>query len=180
MDDLTHLGNQFNSQNLTCLVIIETPKRSRSKFRFDPESGLFKLGWLLPEGLAFPYDFGFIPQTRGDDGDPLDMMVLMDEPTHAGCLLEARIVGIIEAMQTESGKSERNDRLVGAALHSYEYADVETIADINSTMLAQLEEFFISYNKQKGRRFKVLATGGPKRAVKALKTGIRNYRKAQQ
>ena len=179
MDDLTHLSHKFTAGKLTCQAIIETPKRSRSKFRFDPESGLFKLGWLLPEGLLFPFDFGFIPQTLGEDGDPLDILVLMDEPTHAGCLVEVRLVGIVEAEQSEKGKTKRNDRLIGATLHSYEYQDVRTLDDLNPTMLTQLEEFFLSYNRQRGRRFKVIATGGPRRAVKALKAGIKAYKKDQ-
>ena len=71
------------------------------------------LGGLLPEGMMFPFDFGFLPSTLGEDGDPLDIMVLMDAPAHVGCLIEVRIIGIITAEQTEDGKTESNDRLIG-------------------------------------------------------------------
>jgi inorganic pyrophosphatase len=70
--------------------------------------------------MVFPYDFGFIPGTLGEDGDPLDIMVLMDEPTHVGCPVDIRLIGIIEADQTEDGKTETNDRLLGVAVHSYD------------------------------------------------------------
>jgi inorganic pyrophosphatase len=94
-------------------VIIETPKGSRNKFNYDEEHQLFKLGGVLPAGAVFPYDFGFLPNTVGGDGDPLDVLVLMDEPAFAGCLVPARLVGVIEAEQTErDGETIRNDRLI--------------------------------------------------------------------
>src|SRR5437763_415581 len=119
MSDLAALPNQWNAKERECKVIIETPKGRRNKFKYDSEYRLFALGQLLPEGLVFPYDFGFIPSTKGDDGDPLDVMVLMDEPAHVGCLLDVRLIGAIEARQTEHGKTVNNDRLIGIALHSY-------------------------------------------------------------
>src|SRR5690348_1777047 len=93
-------------------VVIETPKGCRNKYAWDPEMRIFKLKKTLPVGDRFPFDFGFIPSTEGDDGDPLDVLLLLDEPAFAGCLVKARLVGIIEAKQTEEGKSIRNDRMV--------------------------------------------------------------------
>src|SRR5580704_3402296 len=107
MGDLTTLASQLDPKKLLCRAIIETPKGCRNKFDYDPESNLFKLGGLLPEGMMFPFDFGFIPSTLGDDGDPIDIMVLMDAPAHVGCLMEVRIIGVITAKQTEkNGKTE--------------------------------------------------------------------------
>src|SRR6204780_704813 len=99
MPDLTYLPNQLDASKRVCRAIIETPKGCRNKFDYDPDSGLFKLGGLLPEGMMFPFDFGFIPSTLADDGDPFDVMVLMDEPAFPGCLLICRIVGIIQGEQ---------------------------------------------------------------------------------
>src|SRR6516164_6188104 len=112
MPDLTTLPHRLDAKNCTCRAIIETPKGFRNKFDYDPDSGLFMLGGLLPEGMMFPFDFGFIPSTLGDDGDPLDVMVLMDAPAHVGCLIEVRIIGIITAEPMQDGKSESNDRLL--------------------------------------------------------------------
>src|SRR6202522_1921216 len=112
-------------------AIIETPKNRRNKFDYDPESNLFKLGGLLPEGMMFPFDFGFVPSTLGDDGDPVDVMVLMDAPAHVGCLIEVRIIGVISAEQTQDGKTETNDRLLGVAVHSYEHEDLQSISDVS-------------------------------------------------
>jgi hypothetical protein len=87
MGDLTALTDQFDPEKGSCRAVIETPRGKRNKFDYDPSTGLFMLGGLLPEGMAFPCDFGFIPGTLGDDGDPLDVIVLMDAPAHVGCLL---------------------------------------------------------------------------------------------
>jgi inorganic pyrophosphatase len=165
MADLTCLPLQFDSHKGVCRVIIETPKGCRNKFDYDPDSGLFMLGGLLPEGMMFPFDFGFLPCTLGEDGDPLDIMVLMDAPAHVGCLIEVRIIGIITAEQTEDGSTESNDRLLGVAIHSYDHEDIKTIGDVSKTLLDQVEAFFVSYNKQRGKKFKITGTGGPKKAM---------------
>jgi len=123
----------------------------------------------------FPFDFGFIPSTLGEDGDPLDILVLMDAPAHVGCLIDVRIIGIITAEQTEDGKTEANDRLLGVAIHSYDHEDLESIADVSTTLLDQLEAFFVSYNKQRGKKFRVTGTGGPKKALRFLKDGMKAY-----
>jgi inorganic pyrophosphatase len=78
-------------------------------------------------------------------------MVLMDAPAHVGCLIEVRIIGVISAEQTEDGKTETNDRLLGVAVHSYEHEDLQSISEVSKTLLDQVEEFFVSYNKQRGR-----------------------------
>jgi len=88
VSDLTTIPNQLDEKSGQCCAIIETPKGCRNKFAYDPESNLFKLAGLLPEGMMFPFDFGFIPSTLGDDGDPLDIMVLMDAPAHGACLMD--------------------------------------------------------------------------------------------
>ena len=177
MDNLINLPNQLDVKTCQCKAIIEMPKGFRNKFDYDPDSNLFMLGGLLPEGMMFPFDFGFIPSTLGEDGDPLDIMVLMDAPAHVGCLIDVRIIGIISAKQTEDGQTERNDRLLGVAIHSYDHEDLESMDDVSKTLLSQVEEFFVSYNKQRGKKFKITGTGGPKRAIKFLKAGIEAHKK---
>ncbi len=180
MTELTSLPHQLDLKQCVCRAIIETPKGSRNKFDYDPDSGLFMLGGLLPEGMMFPFDFGFIPSTLGEDGDPLDIMVLMDAPAHVGCLIDVRIIGVITAEQTEKGKSETNDRLLGVSVHSYDHEDLETINDVSKTLLDQVEEFFVSYNKQRGKKFKVTGTGGPKKALRCLRRGSQTYKSAKK
>jgi inorganic pyrophosphatase len=180
MADLTSLPHRLDTKKATCRAIIETPKGCRNKFNYDPETDLFMLGGLLPAGMMFPFDFGFIPSTLGDDGDPLDILVLMDAPAHPGCLIDVRIIGIITAEQSEDGKKESNDRLIGVAVHSYQHEKIETIEDVSKTLLSQLEEFFISYNKQRGKKFKVTGTSGPKKAIAFLEAGIKERKRAKK
>jgi inorganic pyrophosphatase len=178
MTDLTSLPHQLDAKKGICRAIIETPKGSRNKFDYDRESGLFMLGGLLPEGMMFPFDFGFIPSTLAADGDPLDIMLLMDAPAHVGCLIEVRLIGVIKAAQTEDGKTATNDRLLGVAVHSYAHEELHTLTDVSKPLLDQLEEFFVSYNKQRGKEFTITDTGGPKKALKVLKRGIQTHKKA--
>ena len=154
-------------------VIIDTPKGSRNKFSWDEKRELFELSGMLPAGAVFPYDFGFIPNTRGGDGDPLDVLVLMDEPAFPGCLVRSRLLGVIEAEQTEKGETERNDRLIAVAAKSRTAGDLESITDLNPKLLEEIEHFFISYNEVKGKKFKQLGRFGPERARKLVQRSKR-------
>src|SRR3977135_2193578 len=177
MADLTSFSNKLDEKKYQCCAIIETPKNRRNKFDYDPDSNLFKLGGLLPEGMMFPFDFGFIPSTVGGDGDPLDVMVIMDEPAHVGCLLDIRIIGVIEAKQIEKGETETNDRLLAVSVHSYSHENVSSIEQLNPSMLEQIEQFFVSYNLLRGKKFKLKSQGGPKRAIEIIKAGIKAFKK---
>jgi inorganic pyrophosphatase len=158
-------------------AIVETPKDSRMKFDYDEGLCLFKLGGLLPEGSTFPFNFGFIPSTRGEDGDPLDVLILMEEAAFTGCLLTVRLVGVIEAEQRdEDGKTLRNDRLIAVSTHSRQHADIESLKAASANLIAEIEHFFVSYNEMRGKRFKPLGNYGPKRAARLLAQGRRRYR----
>ena len=145
-------------------VVIETPKGSRNKFKYDPQLGLFTLSAVLPLGATFPFDFGFVPGTRAPDGDPLDVLVLMDEPAFAGCVLPTRLIGVLEAEQTEAGHTTRNDRLIGVASVSRDHRDLEHLDDLNPNLLAEIEHFFVSYNTARSKQFTIVGRHGPDRA----------------
>jgi inorganic pyrophosphatase len=180
MTNLLMLSNRLDKKRLECRAIIETPKNRRNKFDYDPASHLFKLAGLLPEGMMFPFDFGFVPATLGGDGDPLDVMVLMDEPAHVGCLVDVRIIGVIQATQTEKGKTEANDRLLAVAVHSYSHEKVASIEELNPSILTQIEHFFVSYNEVRGNKFKLKGQGSPKHALTIIKQGIKALKKRRK
>lgn len=156
-------------------VVIETPKGHRNKFKYDEKRSVFKLNGVLPVGNSFPYDFGFIPSTKAADGDPIDVLLLMDEPAFPGCLIDARLVGVIEAEQTEDGKAIRNDRLIAVATHSKDYSDLRSLRDVNRHLLEEIQHFFVSYNETRGKKFKPLGVHGPKRAIKLLQQSISEF-----
>jgi inorganic pyrophosphatase len=154
-------------------VVVETPRGSRNKFKLDAATGFYKLNHVLPAGMVFPYDFGFVPSTLGEDGDPLDVLLLMDEPTFVGCQLEARLVGVIEARQSEEGESFRNDRLIAVATEAQAFRRIRKISDLDPRLLKQIERFFAEYNEQRGKKFEPLARHGPRTARKLVVDGAK-------
>jgi inorganic pyrophosphatase len=164
-------------------VIVDTPKGSRNKFSFDEKRGIFKLSGVLPVGASFPFDFGYVPSTLGEDGDPLDVLVLMDEPAFTGCLVPSRLIGVIEAEQTErDGESMRNDRLIAVAADSRTHRGLESLDQLSANsggtiLLDEIEHFFISYNTIKGKQFRPLGRFGPDRAEHLIKEGSQRFQK---
>jgi inorganic pyrophosphatase len=162
-------------------VVIETPRGSRNKYNYDEGTGLFRLGGVLPSGASFPFDFGFVPSTVGGDGDPLDVLVLMDEPAFPGCLVCARLVGVVEAEQTErDGETERNDRLIAVAAESRLQRHVRALGSLSPDLLEEIEHFFVSYNQIKGKEFKPLGRFGPQKALRLVEEGVKLYRQSKR
>jgi len=154
-------------------VIVETPRGSRNKFDFDPDLKIFRLKKVLPTGMVFPFDFGFIPNTRAEDGDPVDALVIMDEQAYPGCLVECRLIGILEAWQKEiDAPKVRNDRLVAVADCSILYADLLDIKDLNKNIVKELENFFIDYNRHEGKKFIPIGWGVAAKGLKKIKQHI--------
>jgi inorganic pyrophosphatase len=157
-------------------VVIETPRGSRNKYDFDPELNCMELGAVLPRGMSFPFDFGFIPSTLGQDGDPLDVLALLDAPVIAGCTLSARLIGVIEARQKEKkGAWFRNDRLLVVAKSAQSHAAVNELQDMKPHLLGEIKSFFIDYNRSGGRIFEPLADRGPKAARRLIDVGQKAY-----
>jgi inorganic pyrophosphatase len=167
--DPAKLGTFDKEDEDLIVVIIETPKGSRNKYAYDVKGHIFELKKVLPAGMAFPYDFGFVPSTKGGDGDPLDVLVLMDEPAFAGCKLTCRVVGLIEGEQSDKKTTERNDRVVAVEAENHSYARVKHIDDLGSRFEKELEEFFVNYHRLGGMQYKILAVKGPAAAWRAVK-----------
>jgi len=158
----------FDRQSGNLNVVIDTPKGSRNKYAYDFKINAYKLKAVLPHGSVFPFDFGSIPGTIASDGDPLDVLVLMDEPAFIGCLIEARLLGVIEAVQTKDGESERNDRLIAVAAESHTNAGLKSLKKLDSTLLGEIEHFFVSYNEARGKKFKPIGRKGPSTATRLI------------
>ncbi len=171
--DLSRL-TPFDSANSQLLrVVIETPKGSRNKFAFNSDEHIFELTKVLPAGMAFPYDFGFVPSTKADDGDPVDVLVLMDEPAFPGCVLSCKVIGVIEGKQGDKKHKVRNDRIVAVEKSAHSWANIKTIDDLSERFARELEEFFVDYHKLSNEQFWVEGLKGPKVARKLVKAGMR-------
>ena len=168
----------FDAKTGELRVVIETPKGSRNKYDYDPECDCLDLATVLPEGMSFPYDFGFVPSTLGEDGDPLDILILMDAPVVPGCVIRARPVGAIEAKQKAKGEEwQRNDRLIAIATHAQTHENVKSLEDLRPHLVDEIKAFFIEYNRLRGRKFKPLALSGPDKSRKLIKSGMAAFNK---
>ncbi|WP_316812334.1 inorganic diphosphatase [Pedobacter heparinus] len=138
-------------------VIVETPKGSGQKYDYDPQTGKMKLKKVMPLGLVFPFDFGFIPGTVGGDSDPLDVLIVSEVSAFSGCVMDCRIIGAFKVVQQEcNGEHMRNDRLIAVPEVSQRYANVTSLRDLSKTIVEQAIAFFTSYNQQAGKKFSVL------------------------
>jgi inorganic pyrophosphatase len=146
-------------------AVIEAVRDTRNKFKYEPTVGLFIHDNALAPGETYPFDFGFIPSTTADDGDPVDVLVLMDEAAFVGAVVPARLVGVIEATQREPDADPvRNDRLLAVARKSHTYRDVKALDDLPTALVEEVEHFWVTYNQLKGREFTPIGRGGPVKA----------------
>jgi inorganic pyrophosphatase len=165
-------------QEKDLIAVIETPKGSPNKYKYEENYGTFRLNTVMPKGSFWPYDFGFIPSTVGEDGDPLDVLILMDEPAPMGCLVSIRLVGAIEAKQREQdGNWERNDRLLAISTQSHTHSDIHDLDDLRPALLDEIEQFFANYTSQRGKTFKPIGRIGAKTARKIVENGIAAFAK---
>ena len=155
----------FDPESGDLNAVIEAFRGSRNKFKYDARHGIFILDGVLTAGASFPFDFGFVPSTQGEDGDPIDVLLLMDEPAFVGAVVPSRLIGAIEAEQDNGNEGVvRNDRLIAVARKSHQYADAKSLDDLPSNFVLEIEHFFVSYNEIKGRRFTPIGRVGPRRA----------------
>jgi inorganic pyrophosphatase len=162
----------------TVTAVIETPKGSPNKYDYDESCAAFRLAGVMPEGTTFPYDFGFIPSTVAEDGDPLDILVFLDAPVIAGCILTVRLIGVVEAKQRKKGEDWiRNDCLLAVATHAHTHQHIETLDDLRPRLVDEIEAFFRHHNDMKGSEFKPVNRDGPKRARKLLGEAEAAFRK---
>ncbi|HLJ83827.1 MAG TPA: inorganic diphosphatase [Candidatus Eremiobacteraceae bacterium] len=157
-------------------AIIETPRNIRHKFALEPKYGILKLKQTIAQGLAWPYDYGFVPQTLADDGDPTDIVFLSDAPTFPGCLVEARILGIIRLKKN----GVENDRIVacplrmdGVAQNTDKYDDIK---DIPKETLESLCRFLVEYSSDEDNTITFEGVRSRKKAKKSVGEGITAYR----
>ena len=171
---LDQLAPQLERDDRCCRAVIETPAGARAKFGYDPGLGRFVLKGVLPAGMAFPLDFGFIPGTLGEDGDPIDILILAEAELPVGCVADVRLIGLIEAEQSEGQEGEartvRNDRLVARLAKSRTYENVEEIEQLGDGFADELARFFTTYNDLKGKTFTVLGVRGADAACDAIES----------
>ena len=156
--------------NKACVhAVVETPRGSRAKLEFDPKLGVFTLAKPLLAGLTYPYDWGFIPSTKAEDGDPLDALIIHDAATYPGLVLTCKPIGVLEVIQTKDGKKERNDRLFVVPGRAPFEGDLEDIRQLPKRAKLELEQFFEATNALEDKKLKFVGWDGPAQAKKIIK-----------
>ncbi len=169
-----------NRETGDVVVVVETPRGSHHKYKYDRNYGALRLAAVLADGLSFPYDFGFVSSTHGEDGDPLDVLLFLDHGVPPGCVVTARLIGVLEVRQRIGDEEwKRNDRFLAVAAHAPAHQHLRTLADLRPCLLDEIESFFIQYTGFNGKTLDVLARHGPKRAEHLLEAGARLFERSR-
>jgi len=144
------------------LVVIESPRGSALKLKYDPQLDAMLLSRPLPAGVVYPHDWGFIPSTHASDGDPLDAIVLWDGSSYPGVVIPCRLLGVLNVEQTNlgSGARERNDRIVAVPIESTEARTMRSVFDIPQRGRQELERFFLNAVAFRGKDLRILGWAG--------------------
>ena len=151
-------------------VVVESPRGSRVKLKYDESLGVFTISRPLSLGVEYPFDWGFVPSTRAPDGDPLDALVLLDFPTYPGVVLPCKAVGAVRVSQkAEKGGRERNDRVIAVPADATLFGRVADARKIDDRAKKELEAFFVAAVLFAGKEVKIEGWGGPDEAEKLVR-----------
>ena len=157
-------------------VVIEIPKGSKNKYELDKETGLLRLDRVLYSAVYYPADYGFIPRTYCDDGDPLDVLVLSQEPVYPLTIVEARAIGVMR-MRDEKGI---DDKIVAVSVHDPAFADYVDKDQLPAHVLRQVRRFFEDYKALEQKQVVVEDMLGPQEAVSIIVEALELYRKLRR
>ena len=152
-------------------ALIEIPSGSRNKYELDKRSGLIRLDRVLYSSMHYPGDYGFIPRTLHEDGDPLDILVRINEPTFPGCQIDCRPLGVLKMLD----RGEPDDKILAVPCHDPYYHDYFDIADLSQHYLKEVEHFFHIYKDLEGRRVEILGWEKSEVAARVISESITRY-----
>jgi inorganic pyrophosphatase len=153
-------------------VVVETPRGARAKLTYDPELGVFTLSKSLMAGLTYPHDWGFIPSTIAQDGDPLDVLAIHDAATSPGLVLKCKVIGVLEILEHDKKKKRRNDRIMAVPINSHAEAGLRDVRQLSKQVRLELEKFFVATAELQLKTLECLGWRGPKRATHLIKKSL--------
>jgi inorganic pyrophosphatase len=153
-------------------MIVEIPRGRRTKFEVCKKTGLIKMDRYLYSSAVYPGDYGFIPQTLADDGDPLDVLVMVNEPTFSGCLIETRMVGMFRLRD----RGQNDFKVLGVPNGDPLFQEVTKLADLPAHFLREVEHFFTTYKQLEGVTTEPLGWAPPEEAVAEVRASVERFR----
>ena len=173
--ELTHYSGASPGRKSPAVVnmIVEIPQGSRSKFEVDKETGLMKLDRYLYSSSVYPGDYGFIPRTQADDGDALDILTMVHEPTFSGCLIEARVVGLFKMRD----KGHNDFKLLAVPHKDPLFNDIKALGDVPHHFLREVEHFFSTYKVLEGVTIEPLGWASADEGAKEVRASIDRFRR---
>src|SRR5436853_2083715 len=150
-------------------VVVETPRGARAKLTYDPELRVFTLSKSLMTGLTYPHDWGFIPSTTAEDGDPVDALVIHDAATFPGLVMKCKVIGVLEVLESKKSGKQRNDRIMAVPVNSHSEQGLRDVRQLSKQVRQQLEKFFVGTAELQSKTLKCLGWRGPKRALRLVK-----------
>jgi inorganic pyrophosphatase len=167
----------FDKESGALNIIVETPKNAGVKYKYNEKYGMFQFDKTLPYGFSFPFEFGFVPSTIGGDGDPLDVLVLSDEPTFPGCLVLGEVLGVLQAEQREGKQVNRNDRLVALPLSAKNQEPMIPTKSFDKALKSDITNFLHSLQRSANKNFKSLGFSSRQRALELVEEARKRARK---
>ena len=158
-------------------VIVESPRGSSVKFKYDPDDHVMMLSRPLPAGLTYPYDWGFVPSTTAADGDPLDAIIVWDGTSYPGVIVPCRVIGVLNVEQTnlQSRRRERNDRIAVLPTKAPRHEGIASIFDLTGRIRDELEQFFLHAVALEGKELALLGWQGPLEAQAAVQKSAQAF-----
>jgi inorganic pyrophosphatase len=157
-------------------AIVEIPKGSRNKYEYNIELGVFQLDRVLYSSMHYPEAYGFIPSTLYDDGDPVDVLIVIDQPLQTGIMIEVRPIGILK-MSDEKGS---DDKIISVAKHDPTYSTIREVKELPKHTLIEIEHFFTSYKELEGKHVKSFGWHGVREARRAIQRATKAFAKTVQ
>ena len=180
MANMHKLPTWNDMDELVCVV--ESPRGSKAKFKFDPKLKVFTLNRSLILGVTYPYDWGFIPSTMAEDGDPLDVMMFHDTPTFPGVVIACEPIGALLVTQKKSGGKpgrEPNHRVFAVPTGSEREHQWKDARELPKRVRKELEAFFVAAGALAGKELQILDWVGPKEAVALIKEAAKKWKKTR-
>jgi len=149
-------------------LVIEMPKNSHNKYEYDEELDIIKIDRVFFTAMALPYDYGFIPKTRSEDGDHLDGIVILDAPVYPGIMVNCRPIGV--AYMVDSG--EKDEKIISVCADDVRYNHIKDLSDLSEHFVKELEHYFIHYKDLQNKKVEITKWGGYEDALQVMKDSI--------